>query len=488
MAKEISKTPASKWIALAIAALFMFATAWITPPAGLSQSGFQVIGILVGAIILFLTWGTGWPSMAIIFALLTVDGLSVSQVTQATFGNNTAVFLVFCMMLAATLTKSGAARRIAVWFLTNKLSRKNAWWTVAMFYMASFVLNYVLSSAATVFVMLPIAVEILESVGLKKEDKNPLAVALMLGFLVTALTSNAGNPISHATTLQGFTLYESYTGNAMDFFTYCAVGTPVALVTCLLFFLMVKFIWRPDVSSLTGIDFEALKGTVGPMTKKEKVSIFFYLICVVLWMMPGLSKYIWPAAASFFNKINNCLPPLAALFLMNFIKVDGEKVMDWGVAVKSVNWPSYMFIASIMGLGSFMGNADIGIPAWTSSVLSPVFSNVSPYVFLAAMVLIANLLTNVTSNVVTISVVTAVGMPLALGVYGSSLNPMLVCSLITIAANNGWSTAPANPSAAVVYGEGWVDNKNMIKWGFLTAILNTIVCMTLGYALGGALM
>ena len=49
-----------------------------------------------------------------------------------------------------------------------------------------------------------------------------------------------------------------------------------------------------------------------------------------------------------------------------------------------------MFIASIMGLGSFMGNADIGIPAWMSSVLSPIFSNVSPFVFLAVMVLLAD--------------------------------------------------------------------------------------------------
>ena len=117
-----TKTSAGKWVALVIAAFCMFATGLITPPEGLSQAGFQVLGILVGAIILFLTWGTGWPSMAIIFALMTVPGLSVSQVTQATFGNNTVVFLVFCMMLAACLTKSGAARRIAVWFLTNNLA------------------------------------------------------------------------------------------------------------------------------------------------------------------------------------------------------------------------------------------------------------------------------------------------------------------------------------------------------------------------------
>ena len=49
----------------------------------------------------------------------------------------------------------------------------------------------------------------------------------MLGFLVTALTANAGNPISHATTLQGFNALNAYTGETMDFFTYFIIGTPV---------------------------------------------------------------------------------------------------------------------------------------------------------------------------------------------------------------------------------------------------------------------
>ena len=273
-----TKTSAFKWIALLAGAVCLFGTGIIPPPEGLSQAGFQVLGILVGAIILFLTWGTGWPSMAIIFALMTVPGLSAAQVTQATFGNNTVVFLMFCMMLAACLTKSGAARRIAVWFLTNKLARKSPWWTIIMYYTANFILNYVLSTAATIFVMMPIAIELLESVGVKKEDKAPIAVALLLGTLVTGLLSNGGNPISHATTLQGFSFYESFTGEAMDFFTYCAIGTPVSIVSYLLFFLMVKFIWRPDVSMLTGINYDALQSTVPPMTKKEKWSIFFYIV------------------------------------------------------------------------------------------------------------------------------------------------------------------------------------------------------------------
>ena len=481
------KTSTGKWIALIVGLFCMFATGLIAPPAGLSQAGFQVLGILVGAIILFLTWGTGFPSMMIVFALMTVPGLSAAKVTQATFGNNTVVFLLFCMMLAACLTKSGAARRIAIWFLTNKLARKSPWWTVIMFFAANYVLNFVLSTAATIFVMLPIAVEIFESVGIKKEDKAPIAVVLLLGTLVTGLISNSANPISHATILQGFSFYESFTGEAMDFFTYCAIATPLTLVACIVFVLMVKYIWRPDVSMLSNINYEALESSVGPMSKRERWSIVFYIICVILWMMPGLSKYVWPSAASFFGKINNCLPPLAALFIMNFIKVDGEKILDWSDAVKSVNWPSFMFIASIMGLGSFMGNADIGIPAWMSATLSPLFSNVSPFMFLLIMVVLTELMTSFCSNTVTVSVMLAVAMPLALGIYDGRISAFVVAALVAGAADNGWSAPPASPTAAVVYGSGWVDSNQMMKWGLLTALMHAIVTMTVGYLLGIAI-
>ena len=60
--QKTKNVSAGKWVALVIALLFMFATKYIPAPADLSQAGFQVLGILIGAIILFLTWGTGCPT------------------------------------------------------------------------------------------------------------------------------------------------------------------------------------------------------------------------------------------------------------------------------------------------------------------------------------------------------------------------------------------------------------------------------------------
>ena len=367
MSQKVGRVSPGKWIALIVAAFCMLATGFVPPPEGLSQSGFQVLGIMIGASILFLSWGTGWPSMATIFAFLTVPALNANQIFSATFGNGTLIFLMFTFMLAGCLIQSGVAKRVSVWFL------------------------------------------------------------------------------------------------------------------------LLRFVWRPDMSALTNIDYDALSAGLGQMSKKEKWSAVFYLLCVLFWLLPGLTQYSWPAASeAFFSKVQQCLPPLLALFLMNFIKVDGSPIFEWKDAVGSVNWNILLFMASIMGLGAFMGNADLGITTWLSSIFSPIFANVSPTIFILVILLFVTILCNFCTASVPLSIAFAIAMPLCQGIYAGQINPVVMASLATVLASCAWSTAPSSPISAISYGSGWVRPGDMIKWGFITSMLCVLTAMTVGLAIGNA--
>lgn len=476
------------WALLVISLAVVLVVKVCPPPEGLSAAGFQILGILLVAVILFLSWGIGWTSMFMVFLLMTVPGLGAAKVTQATFGNNTAVFLLFCFMLAACLTESGIARRVAIWFLTNKLARRGPWWTIAMYFAAVYLLDLVLSSATCIMIFLPILLHIFESDKLTKGKNKSLTSMLLLCTVAVALLSNGTNPISHAVTIQGFSLYESYVGEPMDFFTFTAITTPISLICVVLTFLIVRYLWRPDVTPFSNIDYDVLAASCGKLSKREKWSAFFYLLCVFFWLLPGLSKYLWPSAYPALSKINNCIPPLMVLFLMNLIRVDGEPILSWEQAIKAVNWPTFLFIAAIMGLGSFMGNADIGISAWLSGTLAPLFTNVSPIIFVLIMVFIVDLLTNFCSNSVALAVVFALALPICMNVYGTSLSPMLVSILITSSAMNGWATSPATPTAAVAYSTGWVNPGQVLKWGCLIMLIHVSIFVPLGFALANVLI
>lgn len=221
------------------------------------------------------------------------------------------------------------------------------------------------------------------------------------------------------------------------------------------------------------------------MSKKEKWSIGFYLACIVLWLLPGLTQYIWPAGYSaVFSKIQQCMPPLVALFLMNFIKADGEPVFKWSDAVSCVPVGMVFFMVSIMGIGAFMGNPDIGIAAWLTEVLSPVFANVSATMFMVIMLVFCGILCSFCTGSIPLAITFAVAMPLCTTIYAGQINPMVVGALATVLANTTWTTAPCSPISAIAYSSGWIVPKNMIKYGLLTTIITIIAALTVGVAIG----
>lgn len=50
-----NKASPIKWVVLVLSLLIVFAVKLLPPPAGLSDAGFQILGILAVAIILFLS-------------------------------------------------------------------------------------------------------------------------------------------------------------------------------------------------------------------------------------------------------------------------------------------------------------------------------------------------------------------------------------------------------------------------------------------------
>ena len=226
---------------------------------------------------------------------MTVPELGPGKVCSTSFGNSTAILMIYCYMLAACLTKSGFARRIAVVLMTNKFSRKNPWKTVLMFFLACYIIGLFLPSSGSILVTLPIMDAMLTEVDCEKANKPAIGAMMSLGSVVAGALGNGATPISHAMSIQGMGLFKDYTGQSIDFFTFCGVLLPVSTVCILLYWLISKYIWRCDVSCLSKVDFDTLAGSIGPMTRREKYSAIIYLLVIVFWALPGAIKYIAPS-------------------------------------------------------------------------------------------------------------------------------------------------------------------------------------------------
>lgn len=467
-----------QWIMIVVSIASMFLPKMFSAPAGLTQSGFQLLGIVVGAMILWVGMDTSWPSLLVMLALMTIPELGSKAVAQGSFGNETVVFLIFCMMLAASITKTGIAKRLAIYFLTNRFSRRSPWWTMIMFFIASFIICSFVSSVAGIVIVLPIAIEILEKVNCEK--KSPTATVLIFGTVVFCVLANCATPIAHAMSLQGMSLYQSYTGKELDFFTFCATLLPVAFVCGLIFVLLCRFIWRPDVSCMRGLNYDELQASIGSMEQREKVAAVVYVLAVILWIVPGVSKYLLPGIYPYLGWIDKCYPPIAAVLFLNFVTIDNEPVLSYKDSFGNVGWGTITFIAAINLLGGATANAEIGLPAWFAETLTPVFSNVPPLVFIFIIVLFCAVFTNFASNAVAIAIGYAIALPLVLTIYQGEINPVMMGLFITCSSQFSYATAPATPAAAVAIESGWINTSSVFKWGMIAALIFCVVLVVLG--------
>ncbi|EEG57052.1 SLC13 family permease, partial [Enterocloster asparagiformis] len=284
-------------IVVIIIGLFLcFFGRFIPVSSGLSASGAQTLFIMVGGLLMWLLVGVDWTSLAVILALALIPELGMNKVAAGTLGNSTVFYLLLCFMLAKSLQATGVAHRLAVWFLTGSFSRKGAWCTIAMIFVSIFVLSSGLSSSSTIMIFLPILYEIFESLGYEKGKGDIFPAVMIASLAIICQIAQATTPISHAMTLIGFSSYNSYTGNNLEFGQYVMVAMPVGILTAIGWFLVCRYVWRPDVSRLSRLDYDAIKGNEGPFSKQEKIAATVYLIVVVLWLAPGISKYLCPPA------------------------------------------------------------------------------------------------------------------------------------------------------------------------------------------------
>ncbi len=429
---------------------------------------------------MWLLVGVDWTSLAVILALALIPEYGMNKVSAGTLGNGTVFYLMLCFMLAKSLQVTGVAHRLAVWFMTSSFSRKGAWHTIAMIFVSIFVLSSGLSSSSTIMIFLPILYEIFSSLGYEKGKGDAFPAVMIASLAIVCQIAQATTPISHAMTLIGFSSYNSYTGNTMEFGQYVMSAMPVGILSAVGWYLVCRFIFKPDVSRLSNLNYDAIKGNQGNITKQEKIAGAIYLIVVLLWLAPGISKYICPAIYPTLNKIQQCYPPMIGIILLNFIKVDGKPVLSYKDAIAAAPLGTLLFMGALLHLGSALANADIGVATWLSDTLGVYFGNVGPTAFIIVLGVLSVVLTNFMSNSVTCAICMAIAMPLSLGMYSGSLHPMVPAIMITMGINFAFATAPATPPVAIALDSGWISAGKLFLYGTIAALVCILLMVVVG--------
>lgn len=469
-----------------IALLFIIFFRFIPAPVGLSVSAMQVIGTFIGVLILWLTIAIDWPSLLCLLALSFIPEIKVNTLLAGSIGSSTFAFLLFTFMCTYAISKTSFVRRCALFFINSKIAQRGPWSFAISFFMSVIFLGMFMSPTVLFVIYLPILEEIYKVTKLQKT--NSFANMLMIGMTLSIAISSGMTPIAHVFSIMAIGFYEAATNLTISYFQYMSFAIPVGLLTFSGMLVTFRFILKPKTSVFNVKDANIQHESLPAMDKTELLTLIIFSVVILLWIAPSLLEGLMPELANYINSFGTAVPPLLGAVAMLMIHIDGNPLLVFNEAMtKGISWAALIMTASTLALGSALTNGDIGIAAWLTNTVGPTLQNLDPLYLIIIFTLWSAIQTNLSSNMVTVTVVSAVALPIALTI-SDKLNPAAIACIIGLMASFSFATPPAHPNVALAASSGWTSTKQMMMYGFMIMIIAVIITIMIGYPLANLLI
>ena len=465
-------------IIIPLSLILCFVGQFIPETNGLSSEAFGVIFIFIGVLILWLTIGIDWPSLLCLFALGFIDSFGFNKVLSSSLGNSTFAFLLFTFICTYALSKTSLIKRIALTFINLKIAQKNSYLFIFFFLLGTLFLGLFISPSVLFVVLLPILNEIIAQLKLEKTDK--VAKILMLGLGFTVSISSGMTPIAHI-----FPILAINAANLeVSTFEYIALAFPTGLVLFFLMYLLLIVCIRPKKDGLNFENVAKLKETTQKLDKKDIIILIIFIVVLFLWIVPSLFEFIYYPIYEAFNKYGTIMPPLLGTILLCIIRVDKKPLISVEDAFKNgVPWGSLIMCAATLALGEAIKNEDIGLITYLQSTLGNSLVSLPALVLLNIFALWAAVQTNLSSNMVTATLVATVASTILTSTF-STLNLEATICIIGMIASFAFATPPSMPHIAIISASESTSTKEVFIYGSILMVISVIISLLISYPIG----
>lgn len=439
---------------------------------------------MVGAVaVLMAVW---WVSEALpiaAVALLPISlfpllGVMPTGTVTAQYGNQIIYLFIGGFFIAVTMERWNLHRRIALSVI--KLVGTAPARIILGFMIASAILSMFVSNTATAMMMVPIGLAVIQQASdiVKKNnvqgvDTRPenfhFAIALMLGIAYACSIGGVGTIIGTPPNTVFVGVAETLFDQQISFALWMAYGVPLAVIMLILCWgYLIKIAFPLRIKELPGgrefIDGELQK--LGPTTKEEKMVLGVFTLVAAAWIVRGFVDF------GFFNDAAIAITGAMILFLLPSNYKQGVFLLDWQTAVK-IPWGIVVLFGG--GLALAHGFSQTGLAAWIANSLM-FLSGFNIIILIFAVALLTILLTEVTSNTATATMLMPILASMALAM---SVHPYGLMIGATIAASFAFMLPVATPPNAVVFGSSFVTIPQMARAGVWLNIIGVIVIVLL---------
>lgn len=465
-----------------ICLVIMFGFGQLPPMEPLTPLGMNLIGIFLGVLYGWIFIDIIWPSIAGLLALTLIGGMKPGVLLNKSFGDPIVVMMFFIFVFCATINYYGLSKFISLWFITRKAVAGKPWLFTYTFLASIMLLGGLTSASPAAVIGWSILYGVCDVCGYKRGEGYP--TMMVFGIVYAAQVGMALIPFKQAA-LTVMSAYETMSGTHIDYAKYMLIAFVACALCSLLFILIGKYVFRPDVSKLKNLDPSKLD-TEGSLVlnRVQKLVLFFLFALVALLLMPAFLPGDF-MVARFLKGIGNTGICMFLVGVMCFIKIDGKPLLQFKPMVDSgVAWGIISILAMVQPLSGAMAADESGITPFLMKVLEPLFGSGSPLFFALCMGLLATILTQFINN-------GAVGVALMPVIYSYCVNmnvgPELPVIMVVMGVHLAFLTPGASSSAALLHGNEWSDTRSVWKSSPIV-ILASWALMSLVIAVMGSMI
>ena len=392
-------------------------------------------------------------------ALMPLFGVLTPAETGAAYGSPLILLLLGGFLLSRGMESSGAHRRLALG-VVRLVGSDSPRRLVIGFMLAGAGLSMWISNTATVLMLLPVALAVLDSA----EQKESLQVPLLLGLAWACSIGGLGTPIGTPPNLIFMQVYENSTGQHIGFTQWMSVGIPVVVVM-----VAAAALW---VTRRLPKEMEVSVPSPGAWRSAERRVLIIFGLTALTWMtraepFGGWREWLGMPTA---NDASVAFLAVAALFITR--DREGAPLITWREAAE-IPWGVLLLFAG--GICLAKGFVSSGLSEIAGEALIALTS--LPILLMTLLICLAvTFMTEATSNTAT----TALLMPiLAAAALAAGIDPVLLMIPAAMSASCAFMLPVATAPNAVVYGTDRIPIRVMFREGLVLNVIGAGVIASL---------